>query len=372
MGTALTEDQLRLLKRFTRRIVLALDADAAGEKATLRGLEMARQALDHTDELAFDARGLLRHEARLQADVRVTTLPPGMDPDEVVLRDPAEWAHILVEAAQPMVIHVMETLAAGRDLDDPKVKSEIAAQVLPLIEDVPNPVERDAYRQRLARLLRVDERALGQPAPARRPPAAARQAEGGTCSQARQAPGIAGWARPNGASPGATLPAPAAAPAGGTLDRLDRRCRKPDCSRFAAEDFDQTDHQTLAKPGASRLWSRISWSHAVHPGADLPERCALAGGTAQAAGQRVNRAPNGCWKICSARHAAAPLRVKESLNQLRYLQEELQEQGELTPERLTRTWSCNTPRPVTAWTVPCASPAWINHSRHAPFKNIQG
>ncbi len=48
MGTALTEDQLRLLKRFTRRIVLALDADAAGEKATLRGLEVARQAMDHT------------------------------------------------------------------------------------------------------------------------------------------------------------------------------------------------------------------------------------------------------------------------------------------------------------------------------------
>ena len=48
MGTALTEDQLRMLKRFTRRIVLALDADAAGEKATLRGLELARQALDHT------------------------------------------------------------------------------------------------------------------------------------------------------------------------------------------------------------------------------------------------------------------------------------------------------------------------------------
>ncbi len=47
----------------------------------------------------------------------------------------------------------METLAAGRNLEDPKVKSEIAAQVLPLIEDVPNPVERDAYRQRLARLL---------------------------------------------------------------------------------------------------------------------------------------------------------------------------------------------------------------------------
>ena len=80
MGTALNEDQLRLLKSFTRRIVLALDADAAGEKATLRGLELARQALDHADELVFDAHGLLRHEARLQADVRVTTLPAGNGP----------------------------------------------------------------------------------------------------------------------------------------------------------------------------------------------------------------------------------------------------------------------------------------------------
>jgi DNA primase len=46
MGTALTENQLYLLKRFSRRIVLALDADAAGEKATLRGLQVARQAMD--------------------------------------------------------------------------------------------------------------------------------------------------------------------------------------------------------------------------------------------------------------------------------------------------------------------------------------
>ena len=159
MGTALTEDQLRLLKRFTSRIVLALDPDAAGEKATLRGLELTRQAMDHSTELAFNARGLLRHEARLQADVRVTTLPVGMDPDEVVLRDPAEWARI-VEAARPVVVHVMETLAAGQNLDDPKVKSQVASQVLPLIEDIPNPVERDAYRQRLARFLKIDERSL--------------------------------------------------------------------------------------------------------------------------------------------------------------------------------------------------------------------
>jgi len=159
MGTALTEDQMRLLKRFTRRIILALDADAAGEKATLRGLEVARQALDHSEEISFNPRGLLRYEARLEADVRVTTIPDGMDPDEIVLRDPEEWRKI-IEAAKPIVLHVMETLASQKDLDDPKVKREIANQVLPLIEDIPNSVERDAYRQRLARMLKVDERAL--------------------------------------------------------------------------------------------------------------------------------------------------------------------------------------------------------------------
>jgi len=109
MGTALNEDQLRMLKKYTRRIVLALDADAAGEKATLRGLELARQALDRSEEVGFDAHGLLKREARLQADVRVTTLPEGADPDDVVLADPQKWRDIL-SAAQPIVVHVMETL----------------------------------------------------------------------------------------------------------------------------------------------------------------------------------------------------------------------------------------------------------------------
>ncbi len=168
MGTALTEHQLYLIKRYARRIVLALDPDAAGAKATLRGLEIARHTMDRTDELIFDARGLLGHEARLQADIRVTTLPAGMDPDDVVKRDPNEWKQI-VDAAKPVVIHVMETLAAGNDLEDPKVKRKVADQVLPLIEDVPDAIERDTYRQRLARLLKLDERTLASVAPAQRP-----------------------------------------------------------------------------------------------------------------------------------------------------------------------------------------------------------
>jgi DNA primase len=175
MGTALTEEQLRQLKRLTRKIVLALDADAAGEKATLRGLQVARQTLDRETEMVFDARGLLHSEARLQADIRVSTLPDGLDPDEVVLENPELWAEIIRDA-RPIVAHVMRTLAEGQDIGDPKVKTEIAQQVLPLIQDLPNAIERDTYLQQLARLLKVDERSLlslrpkAKPQPRRRQP----------------------------------------------------------------------------------------------------------------------------------------------------------------------------------------------------------
>mgnify|MGYP000883083948 CR=1 FL=1 len=246
MGTALTEDQLRTLKRLTRRIVLAMDPDTAGQKATLRGLQMARQAMDHTTEIAFDARGLLRSEARLEADLRVTTLPEGLDPDEIVLRDPQEWARI-VEAARPIVIHVMETLAEGRDLEDPKVKSEIAAQVLPLIEDVPNSVEREAYRQRLARLLRVDERSLvSTKTPAR--PARRRPVSAGP-GRSEEPPAKAGPAFKVALRPEAALEAhclrlllrqPEA------LYLLDRALQKAGVGRFSVQDFEHADYQVLA------------------------------------------------------------------------------------------------------------------------------
>jgi DNA primase len=157
MGTALTEEQLRQLKRYTRRIVLALDADAAGEKGTMRGLDIARQSLDRSEDIVFDPRGLIRYESRLSADLRVTTLPEGVDPDEIILENPQQWEQIIA-AAKPVVLHVMESLTKDQDLDDPKVKSSIVEQMLPLIADVDNVIEREDYRQRLARKLKLDER----------------------------------------------------------------------------------------------------------------------------------------------------------------------------------------------------------------------
>lgn len=159
MGTALTEEQFGLLKRTTRNIVLALDADQAGQNATLRGLEVARKTMGEGVDLAFDSRGLLRFERYLKADIRVTTLPEGLDPDEIVNENPEQWRAIIANA-KPIVVHVMHTLAEGQDLTDAKVKREIASQVMPLIEDIGNPVEREAYRQQLATFLHIDERAL--------------------------------------------------------------------------------------------------------------------------------------------------------------------------------------------------------------------
>jgi DNA primase len=159
MGTALTEYQLRILKKYTDKFIIAMDSDAAGQKATLRGLQVAREALDRTQEIAFNARGLLQQEGRLQADIRVLTLPSGMDPDDVTNQDPELWRS-LMEEARPVVVHVMDVLARDQDLDDPKVKSAIATQILPLIDDLPNSIERDAYTQRLSRLLEINENAL--------------------------------------------------------------------------------------------------------------------------------------------------------------------------------------------------------------------
>lgn len=328
MGTALTEDQLRMLKRYSRRVVLALDADAAGEKATLRGLEVARQALDRTDELVFDARGLLRHEGRLQADVRVTTLPEGLDPDDVVLHDPEAWKRI-VEEAKPIVVHVMESLAAGHNLDDPKAKSEIAAQVLPLIADVPNAVERDAYRQRLARLLKVDERALqvtaapvqtGRRRPVERKPAAAAQ-------QAPPAESVNLGRSMEGHCLRLLLRQPE------MIYSIDRALQAAGLSRITAQDFENADYQAMAHFILEALEQ-----DQLEPQNYLMERTpeSLTDLQAELMAPLPKGEPSAERCLDDFMRTLVKLRllrVNDGIQQMRFMQEDLQEQGEgtLTP-----------------------------------------
>lgn len=244
MGTALTETQLRQLKRYSRRIVLALDADAAGVQATMRGLNVAREALDREADPVFNARGLVRHEGRLDADLRIVTLPGDKDPDEVVAEDPDAWTEIL-SGAQTIVEYVLDVLAAEHDLDDPKAKAEVARQVIPLIDDVANPIERESYRQKLARRLKVDERALSDWRPqvvrqTRRKQVAEQETEKPTTGHSATAP-LERFCL------AILLDDPE------LLYRIDRSFQSLELERPRPRDFDTTEHQILFRALRSSL-----------------------------------------------------------------------------------------------------------------------
>ncbi len=157
MGTALTDFQAKQLTRQTKHIVLALDGDAAGYHAAVKDIDIIREA--SASVTPGDSQALLRQESRLNVDIRIVTIPEGLDPDEVVLDNPEKWDEI-IQTAKPIVIHMMETLSKGRDLGDAKTKSEIAAKIMPLIREVPDAIERETYRQQLARFLDIDESLL--------------------------------------------------------------------------------------------------------------------------------------------------------------------------------------------------------------------
>ncbi|MBN1262219.1 MAG: DNA primase [Anaerolineae bacterium] len=159
MGTALTESHLQQLQRLTRRFIMALDPDAAGISATLRGLETARETLDRDWEAVFDARGLVGYEGRLNAEIRVVMLPEGRDPDELILENRDQW-QMLLDQAQPIVRFVFDKLLEQENPGEPKGKARIVDAILPLLRDISNNVEREAYVQEIALHLGLDPRML--------------------------------------------------------------------------------------------------------------------------------------------------------------------------------------------------------------------
>jgi DNA primase len=323
MGTALTEDQMRLLKRFTRKIVLALDPDAAGQKAVLRGLDAARASMDREDELRFDARGLLRHEARLQADLRVANMSDGLDPDEIVERDRDEWKH-LIEAAKPIVEHVLDTLVADKNVNDPKVKAEIANQVLPLIGDIPNPVEREWYQQMLARRLKLDKDEIfsGTKAPAS-PPRRVRPGREPAQEQ-KPVPAAAQTSRSQKIET-ACLALLLRRP--DLLPRLDRRLQESGLGALTAVDFEYTDYQLLLR----LLQKALEQDEAEMPHyVQMHVEAGLRDVHASLVAEPPPKGTDDRLLDELTRHVLQLRRqvLSESLNQLRFLQEEAQQSGE--------------------------------------------
>ncbi len=156
MGTALTTEQLHQLQRYTSNFVLALDADAAGQQATIRGLNQARQSLERVSRPAVRPGGGLRMEERLGANLLVCSMPEGQDPDDVIRRDPALWES-LIGKAKPLVEYYLGVVARQIDLSSAAGKGAMVSELAPLIAELDSEIERQHYIQELSRLVQIDE-----------------------------------------------------------------------------------------------------------------------------------------------------------------------------------------------------------------------
>jgi DNA primase len=150
LGTALTPGQVGLITRYAKRIALAYDVDAAGQKAGTFGVQ-ALQGL--IGQLAATESGIELDE------VRVVRLPDGKDPDEVLRDSPDRWREE-VRTAQPIVEYLVDTFGRQYDLKTPGGKARFVDAVMPTIRAVPNPVMRDAYLQLVRQASGVEERVL--------------------------------------------------------------------------------------------------------------------------------------------------------------------------------------------------------------------
>lgn len=138
-GTALTEDQIKLMRRFTENVTVLYDGDAAGIKAALRGIDLVLKG------------GL---------NVRIVLLPDGEDPDSFSRKKgTTELKHYLKEHTEDFIsfkIGLYSREAAG----DPIKKAEAIREIVTSISHIPDPIKRSVYLQETANLLKIQESVL--------------------------------------------------------------------------------------------------------------------------------------------------------------------------------------------------------------------
>lgn len=138
LGTALTQNQAKLLKRYADRIIISYDADAAGQTATVRGLEILRNA-------GFD--------------VRVLKVPQGKDPDEYIRTNGRDAFLKLIENALPLIDYRLKRAGEGIDFSNPEMLITYAKNITAILADL-NPVEKDVYIKKVSEDTGVKEQAL--------------------------------------------------------------------------------------------------------------------------------------------------------------------------------------------------------------------
>jgi DNA primase len=148
-GTALTLEQVQTLKRYASSFILAFDADAAGQEAVKRGIEIAL------------SQGL---------EVRIFLLPPGIkDPGELVLR--SNGAEIIKEClgkTRSILEYYFEKTFAAHNSAVVEGKKAIAKELLSILSKLENRVEQDFYLKQLAQRLEVSEAILREALPAKK------------------------------------------------------------------------------------------------------------------------------------------------------------------------------------------------------------
>lgn len=134
-GTALTNEQLMLLKRYTDKITLMMDADPAG-------IESIKRAIDEAEKFDFE--------------IRVVTIDYAKDPDEALKKDPAKFKKSI---AKPIPIYdfLIETAQKKYPEESAFAKKKIGEEIIPMIEKISNPIVRTFYIKKLAGILEVSE-----------------------------------------------------------------------------------------------------------------------------------------------------------------------------------------------------------------------
>lgn len=124
MGTALTYSQAKLIRNYSENVFISYDGDTAGKTATLRGLDILQSA------------GL---------NVKVVSLPEGLDPDDLIKTQGRDAYEKLLKEAQPLPAFKLNSLKKRFDIASPDGKAAYAIEAVKVIKSLENPVEREEY-----------------------------------------------------------------------------------------------------------------------------------------------------------------------------------------------------------------------------------
>lgn len=160
MGTALTENQVQLLRSESKTFVLALDPDEAGQEAMLRSLENSWHVFERQEAMAIGrSRRQLYQRSDQLGGLRIAVLPSGLDPDALIRQGKEEWQKIISEAV-PFLEYLLVAMGNRLELSSSSGKLDAAERFFPIIAAMENPYEQDKYFNRLADLLDVSPATL--------------------------------------------------------------------------------------------------------------------------------------------------------------------------------------------------------------------